>query len=244
MIIEWSQMPWNPIKGCKTRSEGCRHCWANTRAKTLQERGDPKYRNGFKLEVFEYPFHFDFEKLPPTRIFAGSMTDFFQDEIPEEYIIRVFYVILSNPKHLFLISTKFVERMHAMSSRLPWPVNLLMVVTVEHEKYKYRIDLLRDTGAHHKAIFFEPLLSDMGEVNLEGIGWAFVGGESGPGFRAVQESWIRNLKSECDRQGCEFIFKQWGGHPRESIDARLDGRYYGRIPGVEIIQGDNSEAFT
>lgn len=238
-IIEWSQMSWNPVAGCTPISMGCAHCYALTRAQKLQYSGVKKYEDGFKLKVHPNLLNPDFNKYPPSRIFAGSMTDLFHDNIPLEIKRQVFIVIHNNPKHLFLVVTKRAERVHEQRNHFSAIPNLILAVTVEHADYKHRIRLLQETNAIHKAVFFEPLLGDIGDVDLTGIQWAFVGGESGPGFREMDKSWVISLKDQCDRQNCTFIFKQWHGNPRGVNGCRLDGQIYNQIPTIDVITGNN-----
>lgn len=229
-IIEWEEMPWNPVKGCNPVSTGCAHCYALKRAKELQASGNKRYVDGFELRFFPDLLNQNFDALPPTNIFAGSMTDFMHDEIPDEVRRQVFRVIHANPKHLFLVVTKRAEKLIEARDKFHNLPNLLLGVTVEHPKFKDRIRILQETNAINKVVFFEPLLADMGEVDLTGIKWAFVGGESGYDCRSMEKSWVLNLKSECDRQGCTFIFKQWGGKFRSVRGALLDGKYYEDYP--------------
>jgi protein gp37 len=132
-----------------------------------------------------------------------------------------------------MIVTKRAEILHRYHTELPWPENLLMAVSVEHPDYKYRLKLLQETNAIHKVAFFEPLLGDLGKLDLTGIGWAFVGGESGPGARGIEKGWVINIKHQCEEHGCTFIFKQWGGQQRDQLGCELDGIRYDNIPSFE-----------
>ena len=161
------------------------------------------------------------------------MSDLFHKDIPLDYIKQVFNVIGDNSQHLFMAVTKRAEILNKYHTQLPWPDNLIMAVSVEHPKYNYRLKLLQETNARHKAVFFEPLLGDLGELDLTGMKWAFVGGESGPGARVMEKQWVASIKNQCDEQGCTFIFKQWGGSQREKKGCELDGIRYDDIPNVE-----------
>jgi len=142
-------------------------------------------------------------------------------------------VICDNPQHLFMIVTKRAEILNKYHAQLLWPENLLQAISVEHPKYNYRLKLLQETNAKKKVAFFEPLLEDLGELDLTGIKWAFVGGESGPGARKMEKEWVLNIKDQCEKQGCTFIFKQWGGPQREQRGCKLDGERYDDIPSIE-----------
>lgn len=231
--IDWHEDQWNPITGCTQISKGCSNCYAKEIAENMQKIGYSKYSNGFKLKLHPQLLNKTFGVVKRQRIFVNSMSDLFHENIPFDFISQVFKVIVSNPRQLFLIVTKRAEQLNKLHKELPWPRNLLMAVTVEHSDYKYRIKLLQETGAVHKVVFFEPLLNEIGAVDLTGINWAFVGGESGKGFRPVQKEWIYSIKEQCDNQGCTFVFKQWGGYPRWKNGNQLDGKYYHDIPTVE-----------
>lgn len=230
---DWSQVSWNPTTGCTPISKGCAHCYAIPLAERMKFDGVDKYTGGFKLSLHPHLLRRNFDDFKPSRIFVNSMSDLFHIDVPLEFIQQVFEFIAANQKHLFLILTKRAEIMHQYRNELPWPKNLLMGVSVEHADYKYRIDLLRDTKAKYKVVFFEPLLGEMGDVDLTGIQWAFVGGESGPRFRRVNKVWVCGLKEQCDKQGCTFVFKQWGGEDRKRYGCNLDGQTYLDFPTIE-----------
>lgn len=239
--MDWSEESWNPTTGCTPISIGCKNCYALPRAKRLQNDGFGSYADGFKLTLHENRFKKPFTIKKPSRIFVDSMSDLFHEDVPLEFIQEVFEIISQNPQHLFLILTKRAELLYEYRNRLPWTNNLIMVVTVEHWSYKNRIDLLRETVAIHKAVFFEPLLSEMGDTDLTGIKWAFVGGESGKNFRPVQKDWILGVKNQCEKQNCTFIFKQWGGNPRWKYGNKLNGNIYFDIPTVENLLTDKQQ---
>ena len=232
-IVEWEQIPWNPVSGCTPISMGCAHCYALRIAQRHQYNGSKKYADGFNLTFHPELLSRRFSALPPSRIFVNSMSDLMHEQIPLPYIQEVFSVIAANSKHLFLVLTKRAELLHQYNPSLSWPANLLMGVTVEHRNYIDRIRLLQETNAIFKVIFFEPLLGDIGEVDLTGINFAFIGGESGPNFRPLNRDWIYSIKEQCDKQGCTFILKHFGGYPKEANGCLLDGIRYDDIPTVE-----------
>ncbi len=194
--------------------------------------GQKKYKGGFNLTLHPQALEEPYKRKKPTRILCCSMSDLFHKDVPPDYIQQVFQVICENPQHLFMIVTKRAEVLHKYNAQLPWPDNLLQAVSVEHSRYKYRLKLLKETNAKKKIVFFEPLLGDLGELDLTGFDWAFVGGESGPGARGMEKEWVLNIKDQCDKQVCTFIFKQWGGPQREQRGCELDGNRYDNIPSI------------
>jgi protein gp37 len=234
-VVEWSQKPWNPITGCDPLSMGCENCYAKKIAAWCQRMGQNKYKNGFNLTLHPEALHEPCKRKKPTRILCCSMSDLFHKDVPLDYIQKVFQVICDNSQNMFMIVTKRTEILHKYHLELPWPDNLLQAVSVEHPKYKYRLKLLQETQAKHKVAFFEPLLEDLGELDLSGFGWAFVGGESGPGARGMKKGWVQNIKEQCEEQGCTFIFKQWGGPQREQRGCLLDGKRFDDIPAIGIL---------
>ena len=234
-IVEWSEKPWNPITGCDPLSKGCENCYAKKIAAWCHRMGQSKYQNGFNLTLHSEALLEPYKRKKPTRILCCSMSDLFHKDIPLEYIQQVFQVICDNPQHLFMIVTKRAEILNKYHSQLPWPDNVLQAVSVEHSRYKYRLKLLQETNAKKKVAFFEPLLGNLGDLDLSGIDWAFVGGESGPGARTMEKEWVLSIKEKCDEQGCTFIFKQWAGNQRENRGCLLDGKRYDNIPSIEIL---------
>jgi protein gp37 len=234
-IVEWSEMPWNPITGCDPISTGCQNCYAKKIALWCQRMGQQKYQNGFNLTLHSEALQEPYKRKRPTRILCCSMSDLFHKDVPLDYIQQVFQVIVENPQHLFMIVTKRAEILNRYHTELPWPENVLMAVSVEHPRYKYRLALLQETSAKKKVAFFEPLLEDLGALNLTGIDWAFVGGESGPGARGMEKDWVINIRDQCEQQGCTFIFKQWGGSRRAQKGCELDGILYNNIPTMSLM---------
>ncbi|AHW60651.1 protein gp37 [Draconibacterium orientale] len=233
--IDWQQESWNPTTGCTPISKGCKNCYALSRAKKLRENGYKSYTDGFELKLHRERLNKPFTFKKPSRIFVDSMSDLFHEDVPLEFIQQVFDVIRQCPQHLFLIVTKRAEVLVKYSNDLNWYNNIIIAVTVEHSDYKYRLDLLRKVPVKNKAVFFEPLLDEIGEVDLSGIKWAFVGGESGMNYRPVKKEWIYQVKEQCDKQGCTFIFKQWGGLNRFLSGNELDGKLYHNIPTVDNV---------
>lgn len=176
--------------------------------------GQKKYRNGFKLTFHPQALEEPYKRKKPTRILVCSMSDLFHKDVPLDYIQKVFQVICDNPHHLFMIVTKRAEILNQYHSQLPWPDNLLQAVSVENPRYNYRLKLLQETNAKHKVAFFEPLLEDLGDLDLSGIVWAFMGGESGKNSRPCKAEWVENLRDQCETQQVSFTFKKWGGRYR------------------------------
>jgi protein gp37 len=227
--IEWTQSTWNPVTGCSEISAGCKNCYARRMALRLQAMGMPAYRNGFKVTC-----HPDILELPlrwrkPQLVFVNSMSDLFHEKVPLKFISKVFDIMNRTP-HRYQILTKRAERLAELSGRLSWANNIWAGITIEASDYKYRIDLLRQTGAAIKFLSLEPLLDDIGALNLSGIDWVIVGGESGPGARAMQADWVRNIREQCLRQNVPFFFKQWGGFNKKKRGRMLDGREWNQIP--------------
>jgi protein gp37 len=238
--IEWTEATWNPVTGCDKISPGCKFCYADRLAKRLQKMGNPKYANGFDLTIQESALELPLRWKKPQTIFVNSMSDLFHEDIEEDYVQRVFDVMKRAYWHRFQVLTKRSERMADMSPSIDWPKNVWMGVSVEHQDYTFRIDHLRSTGAHIKFLSLEPLLGPLSALDLTGIHWAIVGGESGPGSRPILEEWVLEIREECQRSGVPFFFKQWGGTNKKKSGRLLQGRTWDdmpkvprRVPGVE-----------
>ncbi|MFH1686937.1 MAG: phage Gp37/Gp68 family protein [bacterium] len=228
--IEWTHATWNPITGCSKVSAGCVNCYAERMARRLQGMGTPKYRDGFKVTLHPKTLHEPLTWKKPRLVFANSMSDIFHPEVPLEYIQRIFATMYQASQHVFQLLTKRSERMLELAPRLPWPDNVWMGVTVEQASLTYRIDHLRQTDAYGKFLSLEPLLGPLPDLNLTGIDWAIVGGESGPGARPIEEAWVLDLQRQCHDRGVAFFFKQWGGANRRKTGRRLRGRLYEELP--------------
>lgn len=232
--IEWTESTWNPVTGCTKISSGCLNCYAENMARRLQAMGQANYINGFKLTLHPETLEMPLKWKKPQTIFVNSMSDLFHENIPFSFIFEVFKVMEQAKWHRFQILTKRSERLKELSPSLTWPENVWMGVTVESDKYKSRIDDLRQTNAIVKFISAEPLLSSIIPVNLKGINWVIVGGESGPSARPVKEEWIREVRNECQNQGVPFFFKQWGGFNKKKAGRLLDGRIWNEMPELEF----------
>ena len=233
MIAEWTEKPWNPVTGCTRISSGCLNCYAEHMANGYLKRiGNKRYQNGFHVTLQEDLLDEPLKWKKPQRVFTCSMSDLFHSEIPDEYILRVFSTMGKASQHTFLVLTKRADRLEGIAEHIEWTNNIWMGVTVEEERYAYRIRMLQGTPARHKFVCAEPLLAGLGELNLEGIEWLFVGGESGSGARPMEESWVLELRDQCSAQGVTFTFKQWGGVKRKQNGSLLQGHYYHEMPPV------------
>jgi protein gp37 len=228
--IEWTDATWNPITGCTKISPGCKFCYADRMAKRLKAMGQQNYRNGFSLtlqpHMLEIPLHWK----RPRRIFVNSMSDLFHEDVPLSYIEQVFDVMNRASWHQYQVLTKRSDRLRDISPSLKWQPQIWMGVSIENDDYVFRADDLRQTGASVKFLSIEPLLSALPKLNLKGIDWAIVGGESGPGARPVDPAWIRELRDRCVREGVAFFFKQWGGVLKSRTGRLLDGRTWDQMP--------------
>ena len=218
--IEWTESTWNPVTGCSKISPGCKHCYAERMAMRLQAMGQPNYARGFDLTLQEHMLELPLRWTKPQAIFVNSMSDLFHHGIPLEYTQRVFDVMRRADWHRFQVLTKRADRLLALDRQIRWTRNVWIGVSVENRKCFSRIDSLRKTGAHIKFLSLEPLLEDLGGFDLTGIDWVIVGGESGPGARPMDPSWVRNLRDLCLAAEVPFFFKQWGG-TRKKVNGRL-----------------------
>ncbi len=232
--IEWTECTWNPVTGCTKISPGCLNCYAERMARRLQAMGQPNYRNGFRLTVHPHMLELPLRWRQPRSIFVNSMSDLFHKDVPLDFIEKVFDVMRCAPRHRFQILTKRSERLKELSPRLTWPDNVWMGVTVESSDYTHRIDHLRQTGAAVKFISFEPLLTSIPNIDLTGIDWAILGGESGPGARPMSREWVTNIRDQCLAAKVPFFFKQWGGINKKAAGQRLGNRTWDQKPETAI----------
>lgn len=204
--IEWTNETWNPVTGCSKYSEGCQNCYAEKMTKRLAAMRQEKYKNGFNKVVF-HPEELNRDFGGKSKmIFVNSMSDTFHADISKFQISKMLEYCSFNKQHIFQILTKRAARVEEFS----YPPNVWLGVTVEKENYKNRIEFLRHTDAKVKFLSCEPLLGDLGELDLTGIDWVIVGGESGPGARPMHPDWVRNIQKQCQEQNVPFFFKQWG----------------------------------
>lgn len=216
--IEWTEQTWNPITGCTKVSAGCKHCYAEVMAKRLKAMGANGYDNGFDLSILPDRLTQPLKRKKPTTYFVNSMSDLFQEDVPDSFIDQVFDIIKQTPQHRYQVLTKRAERLPIYFQNKTIPNNVWLGVTVENIKEGLpRIDLLRQVSASVRFLSIEPLLEDLGEVDFTNIHWAIVGGESGARARPMDEQWVKNIKKQCDDQGVSFFFKQWGSWGADKV---------------------------
>lgn len=228
--IEWTDSTWNPVTGCNKVSPGCKHCYAERMAQRLRAMGQANYQNGFELTLQEHMLNKPLQIKKPQLIFVNSMSDLFHEEIPVDYIQRVFRVMREANWHQFQILTKRSERLVELHAQIDWPDNVWMGVSVESDRYQYRIDHLRQTHAAVMFLSLEPLLGPILNMDLSKINWVITGGESGPGARPIERSWVVDIKKQCRKAKIPFFFKQWGGVNKKKTGRLLNGRTWDELP--------------
>lgn len=237
--IEWTEATWNPTTGCDRTSPGCDHCYALTLAKRLKAMGVDKYQNdgdertsgpGFGLALHEGTLGQPKRWRQPRTVFVNSMSDLFHQDVPLEFIHRVFEVMNDTPQHTYQVLTKRSKRLAAVASELPWPTNVWMGVSVESAKYRFRIAHLQQVPAAVRFLSCEPLIGSLRELQLDGIHWVIAGGESGAKARPMLLPWVTEIRDQCRSEGVPFFFKQWGGRTPKSGGRELDGRTWDEMP--------------
>ncbi|MGI0045993.1 MAG: DUF5131 family protein [Nitrosotalea sp.] len=236
--IEWTEATWNPTTGCTKISAGCKNCYAATLSKRLKAMGVDKYRN-----EFEFTEHEDDLALPLTwkksrKIFVNSMSDLFHEKSRIEFTARCFEVMQKANWHTYQVLTKRPEKMAKFSEMYSKffgtiPHHIWMGTTVENRDNVWRIDELRNVNCTIRFISFEPLIDSVGEIDLSGIHWAIIGGESGYGYRPVQKEWITEIIKQCKKQKIAVFFKQWGGPRPKSGGRTIEGRTYDEYPNIK-----------
>jgi protein gp37 len=232
--IEWTEATWNPVTGCSKISPGCSNCYAERMAVRLQAIGQSSYRNGFRLTLHDHLLGLPLEWRAPRMVFVGSMSDLFHKEVPLEFILRVFDVMRRARRHCFQLLTKRSGRLRQLGDKLPWPPNVWAGVSVENADYVVRLQDLRQTRAAVKFVSFEPLLAPVPRVDLQGMDWVIVGGESGPGARPMDPAWVRDIRDQCLAAKVPFFFKQWGGTNKRRTGRVLDGATWDQMPECQV----------
>ena len=237
--IEWTEATWNPVVGCTKLSAGCKHCYAEVMARRLQAMGVPGYEAGFRT-VRTLPGRLEEPLLrkKPTVYFVNSMSDLFHSQVPESFIDRVFATMRAAHWHTFQVLTKRGERVAKFAFEYQIPDNVWIGVSVENRRHGVpRIDYLRQVRAKTRFLSIEPLLEDLGDLDLTGIDWVIVGGESGHGARPMKAEWVRRIQLCCEVQGVDFFFKQWGAFGEDGVrrskkgnGRELDGATFDAMP--------------
>jgi len=228
--IEWTEATWNPVTGCSKVSPGCAHCYAEAFAERWRGIPGHPYEQGFDLKVWPERLDQPLRWKRPRTIFVNSMSDLFHEDIPEDYVQRVFQVMGEADWHSFQILTKRHERLLDLADRLPWPPNIWIGVSIENRRFVHRADFLREVPASVRFISTEPLLGPLEGLDLTGIDWLIAGGESGPRHRPVRVEWLRDLRDRCADADVAFFFKQWGGVRSKSGGRLLDGCTWSQMP--------------
>jgi protein gp37 len=227
-------MTWNPVTGCSKISAGCKSCYAERMAKRLKAMGVERYRNGFRVtlqpDLLEIPLHW----REPHIVFVNSMSDLFHERVPDDYIKKVFDMMVRCPQHIFQILTKRSDRLVGIASDLPWTSNIWMGVSVEDDRVKHRISDLKRVPATVRFLSLEPLIGPLNHVPLEGMHWVIVGGESGPGARPMKREWVISIFRQCREACLPFFFKQWGGVRKDLTGRILRGKTYSEMPDTTL----------
>ncbi len=233
--IEWTEATWNPVSGCSKVSSGCLNCYAERMAYRLQRMGNPNYRNGFDVTLHPHLLEAPLSWKRSRLVFVNSMSDLFHEEVPVEFIQQVFDTMRRAHWHTFQVLTKRSKRLVDLAPSLAWPSNVWMGVSVENKDVVERIDHLRKVGSAVRFLSLEPLLGPLPDLNLRGIHWVIVGGESGPGARLMESSWVSDIKQQCENSHVPFFFKQWGGVFKKRNGRKLEGKTWDELPRRSVL---------
>lgn len=230
--IEWTEETWNPVTGCTKYSAGCEHCYAATFARRLKAMGNKRYINGFEVTIHRDLFTKPLEWTKSKMIFVNSMSDLFHEDVSDEDILSIFDTMNKATNHTFQVLTKRAQRLVELSHKIKWTDNIWMGVSVENKSTIYRCEELKKTDAKIKFVSAEPLLESISEINLRGIDWLIVGGESGPKSRKMEECWVVELRDLAKKNNIPFFFKQWGGMNKKKTGSLLQGKQYKQYPQI------------
>lgn len=230
--IEWTEMTWNPTTGCDKISAGCKFCYAEVMSRRLHAMGIDKYKNEFQLSMHEDALMIPYTWKSPKVVFVNSMSDLFHKDVPITFIQRVFKVMNDNQQHTFQVLTKRADILKKIHQELNWTHNIWMGVSVEDERVVKRIDYLRKTNAKVKFLSCEPLIGPLPDLDLTGIDWVIVGGESGRKPRPMDVDWVLDIQLQCEKNKVAFFFKQWGGVNKKKTGRQLQGKTYNEMPDI------------
>lgn len=232
--IEWTEMTWNPTTGCDKISSGCKFCYAEIMSKRLQAMGIEKYKDNFEVRIHPEALQIPYTWKSAKVVFVNSMSDLFHKAVPLEFVQQVFEVMNDNPQHVFQVLTKRADRVLEVHKEMKWTHNIWMGVSVENDKVRNRIDLLRETNAKVKFLSLEPLIGPLKDLNLSKIDWVIVGGESGHKPRPMKSDWVLDIQDQCQKADVAFFFKQWGGKNKKANGRLLNGKTYDEMPETEL----------
>lgn len=232
--IEWTEATWNPVTGCTKISEGCDNCYAERLSKRLKAMGQPNYANGFKVALHPHALQIPLNWKKPRTIFVNSMSDLFHKDVPDKFIHNVFDVMNQAHWHRFQVLTKRSSRLMKIADSLKWTNNIWMGVTIENVKSLNRLQDLKRVPCALKFLSLEPLLGPIPKIDLTGIQWVIVGGESGPHSRPMNEEWILEIQKACSKFKVPFFFKQWGGTNKKKAGRLLNGKKYDEMPVIAV----------
>jgi protein gp37 len=246
--IEWTEVTWNPVTGCDKTSAGCDNCYALTLSKRLKAMGAEKYQTdgnpitsgpGFGVMTHPAALQQPYKWRKPVTVFVNSMSDLFHAKVPLGFVQDVFDVMADTPQHTYQVLTKRSVRLRRVADKLQWPSNVWMGVSIEEPKVLGRIDDLRAVPAAVRFLSCEPLIAGLPGMNLDGIDWVIVGGESGPHHRPIESAWVEDIREQCEAAEVPFFFKQWGGRTPKQHGRELDGRTW---DGMPVAQGRHAVA--
>ncbi len=228
--IEWTESTWNPVTGCSKISAGCLNCYAERMAHRLKAMGNLNYRNGFNVTLHPHLVKAPLRWRSPRLVFVNSMSDLFHEDVPLQFIREIFSAMSEAHWHTFQVLTKRSSRLLELASKLEWRENVWMGVSVEDSETRHRIDDLRHVPAAVRFLSLEPLIGPLNDLDLRDIHWVIVGGESGPGARPMDPSWVLDLRDQCRIAGVPFFFKQWGGVFKKRNGRTLEGKTWDQLP--------------
>lgn len=230
----WVKVSWNPVIGCDKYSKGCKNCYASEIALRLQKQGVKDYQDGFKVKVLPHRLNDPYSWKKSRRVFVNSMSDLFHIDVPIDYLNKVFEVMNNCPQHLFHIITKRAENMQKLAHNFNWTDNILLSVTIESDEYRHRLDILKTMPAKHKSIIIEPLIGKIEKLDLTGIEWVIVGGESGANSRPMDINWVKEIKNWCEESQVAFWFKQNSEFGGVKSPPLIDGKLYKSEPCIKL----------